>query len=115
MSKDYLLITVPSGKKNPMDEMIGHIRHFKAEELSQEIEKHGFKVILTKYWGFPVHSLYKFAINAVAPQKLYESFACTKYTPFKKLITNILYYLFYVNDLFGNGAQLIVLAERKQK
>jgi len=115
MSKKYLLITVPSGKMNPIDGMLGHIRHFKGDELTREIEKNGFKVILSRYWGFPVHSLYKFAINSVAPDKLYEKFAMSKFTPFKKIVCNILYYSFYINDLFKRGKQLILLAEKNNE
>ena len=113
MSKRYLLITVPSGKMQAMDMMIGHIRHYKADELSQEIEKNGFKVISSRYWGFPIHSLYKYAVNSVAPEKVYESFGCCQYSPVKKILCNILYFFFYINDIFRSGKQLIILAEKK--
>ena len=112
MTKKYLLITVPGGKYRTMDRIIGHFRHFKVNELSQEVEKNGLKVTLTRRWGFPFHTFYQFAINAVAPEKMYESFGCGKLTFSKRVIYSILYALFFINDLFPTGNQIILLAEK---
>ncbi|MEQ8171950.1 MAG: class I SAM-dependent methyltransferase [Candidatus Eremiobacterota bacterium] len=115
MVDKYLLITVPSGKLHKIDKIVGHIRHYQGQELIAEIERYGFKIILRKYWGFPIHTFYKYAINIIAPETIYDNFAKKKYGFMKKAISYILYYLFYINNFFNSGAQLILLAQRCER
>jgi hypothetical protein len=115
MSKKYLLITVPSGNLRPIDRMLGHHRHYKGPELLVEIEKNGFKPLEVSRHGFPIHSLYKRAINLVAPEKLYASFSGgKKYSLFQRVFSHSLYALFFLNYFFKSGDQIFVLAERQQ-
>ncbi|MBN1594989.1 class I SAM-dependent methyltransferase [candidate division FCPU426 bacterium] len=115
MSRRYLLITVPSGKVHAIDKKIGHIRHFQGTELKQEVEKQGFAAVRLKHWGFPMHSFYKYAINSIAPDRIYENFGTAQYSMAKKILSQVLYLAFFVNDLFAFGQQLILLAEKKPK
>lgn len=113
MSRRYLLITVPSGKRYKIDNLVGHFRHYAGPELAAEIEKHDFRVIFQKYWGFPMHLLYKCLINSIAPGKIYSAYGTGRYGWFEKMVSQIIYLLFFVNDCFGFGQQLILLAERR--
>lgn len=113
MADKYLLITVPSGRIHKIDRIVGHIRHYQGYELADEIKKYGFYVVLFKRWGFPFHTIYKYLINLTDPEKVYESFATGSYSITKKLFSQFLYCLFYLNDIFGFGSQLFILAERK--
>lgn len=112
MTKKYLLITVPKGKVHGIDKIVGHVRHFEGNELICELGKNGFKILSLKYWGFPIHWLYKYAINSIAKDKIYDYFAVSKYGLIKKLFSIILYCLFFLNDFFNSGNQLIVLGEK---
>ncbi|MFA5356661.1 MAG: class I SAM-dependent methyltransferase [Candidatus Omnitrophota bacterium] len=114
MSGRYLLITVPSGKIYNIDRLVGHLRHYQAGELKEELEKNGFTVIYHKRWGAPFHSLYKYLINAAGYKKTYERFALRPYGPLKRLFSDILYVIFYFNDIFCRGSQLFMLAERNR-
>lgn len=114
MSKRYMLITVPGGKIRKIDRMVGHFCHFNGDELISQIESEGFTCVRFIRHGFPMHSIYKRLINFVAPEKMYGIFQGNKYSSFQIIISNIIYYIFYLNYVFFTGSQLFVLAERKQ-
>jgi len=112
MTGKYLLITVPGGNLRTIDKMVGHHRHFNGPELIAEITQYGFSCELTRH-GFPMHSLYKKLINFIMPQKIYEDFSGIRsYTFSQRLISQCIYYLFFVNYFFRGGEQLFVLAKR---
>jgi hypothetical protein len=113
LCRTWLIITVPSGRVYPIDKHVGHIRHYQGGELLKEFEESGFKSIDVCRWGFPFHSIYKYTINMVFRDKLYKSFAEEKYGFGKKIISNCIYSLFFCNDLFKHGSQLIVLMGKK--
>jgi len=112
MTARHLLITVPGGKRYWIDEHIGHHHHFAGPELAASLGEHGLRLRQAQHWGFPIHSLYKKLINQVAPEQMYASFGEGTYGPGKKLVSNLVYGLFYANDLFQRGSQLVFLFER---
>jgi SAM-dependent methyltransferase len=115
LSRRYIIVTVPAGKRYKMDQRIGHFRHYRIEDVASIVEAHGFTVRSARYWGFPVLSSYKYVINAFAPGYLYEEFGQRPYGLFKKTFCQFLYALFFLNDLFPSlacGGQLLLLAER---
>lgn len=115
MSKRYILITAPTAKLHPIDRMIGHFQHYTLKDLKDELEKNSFRVIFYRYWGIPLHALYKYLINLFYYEKIYDAFALKRYGIKEKLISQFLYYLFYVNDIFNAGSQLFILAEKYNK
>lgn len=112
MSGRFLLITIPTGKIHKMDQLVGHIRHYTYEELKKEIEKNNFRVVFHKYWGMPFHTLYKYLINTFDYRKTYKHFAVQNYGVIKKIFSQILYLLFYFNDIFKSGSQLFILTQK---
>lgn len=112
MARRYLLVTVPSGPVYPIDRYIGHYRHFSGQELCGEIAQLGFRIVRSRHWGMPMHTLYKMAINGINPHAMYESFGERAYGAGKRTIANLVYVLFFVNDLFDAGWQYLLLAER---
>lgn len=110
MSHRHLLITVPGGKRRAMDKMVGHHQHFQGPELLAALEDQGCAIIGVRRWGFPLHALYKQLISLLSPEKLYSSFGGSHYSPSQRLLSELLYGAFFVNDLFNAGDQLIVLA-----
>jgi SAM-dependent methyltransferase len=113
MARRYLLVTVPSGHVYPIDQYIGHFRHFSGPELNQEIERLGFSLLRFRHWGVPVHSLYKFAINSIRPQTMYNAFGESAYGFWKQAFAALLYLLFFLNDPFDAGGLYLVVAERR--
>jgi hypothetical protein len=115
MSQRYLLITVPGGKIHPIDRHIGHLRHFSGSELTTALGNQGMDVIRLRRWGWPMHSLYKRAINSIMPGQVYHSFGEKQYGYAKRLFSHIISVAFYINDVFPWGGQLIILAQRRDQ
>jgi SAM-dependent methyltransferase len=110
MARKYVLITVPTGKVRTMDRMVGHTQHFDGPELIAALEAAGCRPLRVRRWGFPFHSLYRIAISAQA-DRVYEAFSGGEaYGPGRQLVSEALTGLFYANDLFRTGDELIVLA-----
>lgn len=113
MTGKHLVITVPSGKRRPMDLMVGHHQHFQGPELVAALEENGCEVVQVRRWGFPFHSLYKLLISNVSPDRLYNAFSGTRYSLTQRLVSHALYGLFFLNTA-NAGDQLIVLARTKR-
>jgi hypothetical protein len=113
MSRRYVLITVPTGPIREVDRLMGHHRHYEARDIESEIVRNGCRAIRVRSWGFPVHSAYRAAVERFGSEKIYDSFAEGRdYTWTQKAVSNALYALFFINDAFRSGTQLIVLAEK---
>ena len=113
MSRRHLLITVPGGKIRPIDRHIGHLRHFEGAELVTALRNHGLDAIRLRRWGWPMHSIYKRAINGIMPEQVYRTFGEQEYGFWKKLLSQIINIAFYANDIFPWGNQLLILARRQ--
>jgi SAM-dependent methyltransferase len=113
MTRRHLVVTVPSGPIRTMDRLVGHHQHFAGPELTAAIAEHGLTISTVRHWGFPVHSAYKALISCLSPARLYDSFSGgQRYGWAKKFFSEILYRLFFINDLFRGGCQLLVHARR---
>jgi hypothetical protein len=111
MAGKHLVITVPSGPRRLMDRLVGHVQHFEGPELIAELERNGCHIARVRRWGWPFHSLYKAAISTLSPDALYSSFSGENaYGPGKRVLSEMLYWLFFANDLANRGHQLIIHA-----
>lgn len=116
MARDHLLITVPGGKRRSIDRQLGHFRHYSASDIVGALDKEGFDAVLVRNWGFPFYDLYRAAIEKVGGERVYDSIATSKpYGLGKRLLTHALYALFFLNDPFKRGDQLIVLGRRRRE
>ena len=61
MTRRYLLVTVPGGRRRPMDAIVGHHRHFTVAELEEALRTAGLQPVSGRRWGFPLHTLYRWA------------------------------------------------------
>ena len=114
MSARHVLITVPGGRLREHDRIVGHIRHFDGPMVSAALIARGCDVQLVKQWGFPLHTLYRKLINVLGAERMYDQFAGDRpYTRAQRLLSNVLYATFYVNDRFRSGEQLYVLARKR--
>lgn len=110
MARKYVLITVPTGKVRAMDRMVGHTQHFAGPELVAALGAAGCWPLSLRRWGFPFHSLYRIAISSQA-DRIYDGFSGNReYGRAQRVISSGLHKLFYANDLFRTGDELIVLA-----
>jgi len=112
LSKKYVLITTPVGKLYDIDKSLGHFQFPSKEKLCSILKSNGFNLLLVSEWGFPFYVCYKKLIDVVGADKIYSAYT-KKYSPFQKFTASCLYTLFFANDLFSKGCQLVLLAERK--
>jgi len=110
MCEKYMLITVPGGKHNSTSKIVGHYRHYKKKELVEIITRKGFKILYLREWGFPFHSLYKFCLDLL-PDRYKRRIGFGKYGVFKRVLSETLYYLFFLNNLFNRGENIIMLVK----
>lgn len=112
MCGKYMIITVPGGNYNSTSRLVGHHRHYKKDELTSMVKSCGFKILYVREWGFPFHSLYKFALDRL-PTKYKMRIGLGKYGFFKRALSHILYFLFFGN-MFDMGANIVLLAEKNK-
>jgi SAM-dependent methyltransferase len=112
MARRHVLITVPGGRRRPMDAIVGHHRHFTPAEIADALRAEGCEVLWARRWGWPLHSAYRWAISRAA-DRMYESFGTERYSRAQIALSNALYGAFFVNDLFRRGDQVIVLGAKE--
>jgi SAM-dependent methyltransferase len=112
MTGTHLLITVPGGKRRPMDALVGHRRHFTPSQIAEAMRAEGVDVVLERRWGWPVHTLYRWAISRAA-DRMYASFGTERYSRRQIALSNVLYGAFFANDLFRKGDQIVVLGRKR--
>lgn len=109
MTNKYLLIVTLQGKMREAEKEVGHLRNYTKGDLLEKLHKAGFKEIRIKEWGFPFYSpLYRSFLNLV-PQ--HQKATSGKFGILRKVLSYFLYRLFMLNDLFGRGDVLVILAE----
>ncbi len=110
MTKKYLLITVPSGSYNSTSKVVGHIRHYNKNDLINKVENAGFIIKEVYEWGYPFHSIYKKVLGTL-PEEAQKKVGFGEYGFFKKMLSKILYYLFYFNSS-RKGENIVIFAEK---
>jgi SAM-dependent methyltransferase len=116
MAEQWVLITVPSGPIRPVDRLMGHYRHYTAGDVTAALERQGCEVTRVRQWGFPLHSAYRWGVHHLGSDKVYDSFAeGSDYSRAQIGMSEVLYRMFFANDLFRTGSQLIVLARAPEQ
>lgn len=111
MTEKWLLITVPCGPLFEIDRRVGHLRHFKSEEIVSALTHEGLHVISLQQWGFPFFNIYKHMIN-IWPDKTCESFLSAQRYGFKQKILASATHAAFNLCLPKWGYQLFVMAGR---
>jgi SAM-dependent methyltransferase len=111
MTGKYLLITVPGGRYNSTSKLVGHFRHYNKKQLVNLINATGLEILWAYEWGFPFHSIYKFLLDQL-PVESQKSIGLGRYGFFKRMVSHILFGLFYLNR-FNYGANVILLARAR--
>jgi SAM-dependent methyltransferase len=112
MARRHLLITVPGGQRRPMDAIVGHNRHFTVAEIADAVRAEGLTPVSGRRWGWPAHTLYRWAISRAGAERMYDTFGTERYSRAQIALSDVLYASFFVNDPFRRGDQVIVLAQR---
>jgi len=95
-----------------MDAIVGHHRHFTVAELEEALRTAGLQPVSGRRWGFPLHTLYRWAISRVGAHRMYDSFGTERYSRAQIALSDALYAAFFMNDAFRRGDQIVVIARR---
>jgi ubiquinone/menaquinone biosynthesis C-methylase UbiE len=109
-----LLLTTQSGKVHETEVLVGHVRHFVIDELSDEIERKGFDIVHQQLWGWPGYVFLKYLIN-LNSSKAIEKFGNGEYGFFAKSLNNFVYFVTKLMSLTDTkkGSQIVLLAKKK--
>jgi SAM-dependent methyltransferase len=107
------VVTVPGGKKSRFDELIGHRRHYRKQELRHVLESAGLRVERLVAWGFPFHNLYRSAVRVASRFAFKGGKAQTSALADRAyaLTGRVLTPLYYANRPYW-GEQLIAVVRR---
>lgn len=103
----YLIITVPGGRRDQMAIDMGHVRHYDNDSLTAKCESAGLEVLFCRSWGFP----FAYPWYARLRDRAGYSAVTGSYGLKKRIVSTLLYYLFFLNDLFFGGNKVILLAK----
>lgn len=110
----FLFITVPAKMRywSRHDDFAKHYRRFEQGQIENEITNLGFEIKESWCWGWPVYWLYyTIFLKNMDPQSVMKDIT----SPMKKFASNILFRLFFIDDLFRTqfGRRLFIVAQNK--
>lgn len=109
MTAKYLVLSVPLGRLiREEQERMGHVHGYSRRALEKKIQEAGFEIIRVIQWGFPFYNLHRRLANRMTREA-----TTGKYSFRKKLISNLIYALFYMNIAPG-GERYYVLCRPRQ-
>jgi trans-aconitate methyltransferase len=104
MTGKYLVLSVPLGRLMEIEaRRMGHVHGYGRQELENKIRQAGFEIIKAIQWGFPFYNIHRRLANHMP-----VSTTTGDFSPKKKLLTKILYGLFFLNIAPG-GERYYVL------
>jgi trans-aconitate methyltransferase len=104
MTGKYMILSVPLGPLIKVEEeRMGHVHGYSRRELEAKIREAGFEIVKAVQWGFPFYNIHRRIANSMP-----EGTTMGEYSAHKKLLSNFLYALFYLNLPFS-GERYYVL------
>ncbi len=93
MTRKYLILVVPLGPLFEAERIrVGHVHGYSQHEFDSKLEKSGFKIKERIRWGFPFYNLYRRLLHILPEKTVTGKFSITK-----RIMTQILYLLLFVN------------------
>ena len=108
-----LVLSTQSGPIGETEVHVGHLRHFRAEEMVRLLEENGWQPVRVWNAGFPFQDLSKWVAN-LSPDTMMEHFGVRPYGPVQKMVASFLRILFLFNSN-SHGAQLFAVARRRPR
>lgn len=109
MANEYVLVSTLTGRMRKTEIEVGHVRNYTMDDLISKIKAADLEPIKVINWGFPFFSPLHRSLLDKFPQKINYG----KFGIFRKLISNILYYLFFLN-LKNCGDYIFILSRKKR-
>jgi SAM-dependent methyltransferase len=112
-----IIVTVPFSMNywSDHDEFAGHIRRYELEELKEKFMRNNFRILDLFIWGSGPYGIYHRILMKTNPKKIMRS--DRKTTLLKRIGGSILYYIFFIDDLFlseEKGRRIFLVAEKNR-
>jgi SAM-dependent methyltransferase len=109
MTGKYMILSVPLGPLFKVEaERMGHVHGYSRAELTVKIREAGFEIIKEIQWGFPFYNLHRRIANRMPEGTTMGAFSARK-----KLVSNILYGLFWLNIAPGGERYYVLCCPAK--
>jgi SAM-dependent methyltransferase len=93
MTGGHLILSVPLGRLFKVEaERMGHVHGYTRADLETKIREAGLEIVRSFQWGFPFYNIHRRVAN-----RMPERATMGVYSGRKKLLSNLLYALFYLN------------------
>ena len=109
----HLILTTQSGRVHQTERYVGHLRHFKKQELLSRLSEQGFTSITALCWGWPALTMLKYFSN-IRPEKTIEIFGSGTYGRISRGINHIAYFLTRWISLNSSpfGSQIVITCRK---
>lgn len=111
-----MILTTQSGKVHATEQAVGHLRHFKIEDLDQSLLGHGFEIEQAVTWGWPGYVALKYVTN-LNSELAVEKLGSGKYGLITRFLNGVVYRITRLTSLRNHprGSQIMIVAVRKTK
>ena len=97
MTRKYMLLSVPLGQLFEIEaRRMGHVHGYSRAELEGKLHAAGFEIMKSIQWGFPFYNIHRRIANHMP-----ETISMGQYDGRKKLLSDFLYALFFLNIATG--------------
>jgi len=105
----HVVISVPGGPPDKVDEAYGHFRNYSGDHLFRLLEETGYDVVRFFRWGFPFYEAMMFCSRFSSNP---AALSGGPFGPTKKVLAFLGYYLFLLNVY--RGSQVFALARSRR-
>jgi 2-polyprenyl-3-methyl-5-hydroxy-6-metoxy-1,4-benzoquinol methylase len=109
----FLVLTTQSGKIHQTEKMVGHLQHFKINQLEESLCRMGYQIRSSTTWGWPGYVIIKYVGNINARRTM-DALGSGRYGFIARTIN---YVAFIFSGIFSRenssrGSQIVLLAQK---
>src|SRR5262249_40245724 len=109
----WVVLSTPSGKIYKNEQVLGHLRHYKREELAARLEREGVKIQKSYLCGWPWLNLQKIAAHVFQGAVQKNIVQASRLSMPVRVAFVVLYHL-YLSASRSRGPQIVILAQRRK-
>lgn len=106
----YVMVTTQAGKRYRHHKQIGHLKHFRKEEITHELKKNGIKILESRYLGWPFMNVKNILVNIA-----YKDINSLSENKKQNLVNRAVYKVFkvlYDVSSHKRGPQIFILGKK---
>lgn len=106
----YIIITTQAGKIYEHHKALDHLKHFKKEEIEEQLKNNGMNIVESRYCGWPFMNLKNILANLFFKNIESSLLKSEKQSWLNKLAFRIFKYLYDISSM-GYGPQIVVIGK----